>query len=222
MDHVEISFSRRSMMLFDTLLMTWPRLHARWERVQPLVVVPLRTVLDRVERAHDAIDAAPSFAVVRAAAEAWADGAAFAHVASCENPVTSLAGVPHLHSRLFDVYRRAERDGGRGGDHHVLVVVELATAPTGHELESALQALDVAELMRQVLTGDETIAQLTPRRFVVLAERAHADPLTIHTAATILRRDLPHDEGMPPRLWVEELPPDTDEVLAVLAVLMMA
>ena len=183
--------------------------------------VPLRTVFDRVERAHDAVDAEPSFAVVRAVAEAWADAAAFAHVdMSCENPLTSLAGVPHLHSRLFDVYRRAERDGGCGSDRHVLVVVELPTAPVGHELESSLRALDVAVLMRQVFTGDETIAQLTPRRFVVLADRAHADPLTIHTAASLLRRDLPHDDGVPPRLWVEELPSDTDEVLAVLAVLM--
>ena len=41
----------------------------------------------------------------------------------------------------------------------------------------------------------------------------------MHIAAALLRRELPHDSGVPPRLWVEELSSHTDEVLAVLTVL---
>lgn len=182
--------------------------------------VPLHEVLDRVERAHAAAEVDPSFDVLRSVVEAWAERAALAHVdMSCENPVTSWAGVPHLRCRLSDVYRRAERDGVRGCDRYVLVVVELGTVPAGHELEASLRALDVAEALRLVFTGDETLAQLSPRRFAVLVERSRADALTVHTAAAVVRRDVPNDGGVPPRLWVEELPPDPDDMLRLLAVL---
>ena len=178
---------------------------------------PLHEVLDHVERAHRRIGADPDFSVVHAAAVAWAEEVRLgAAAASCEDPLTSLATPEHLRTRLAEVYRGAARGGSRAARHHVLVVVELSRPPLGHELEAQLRALDVAEALRSVFAGDETVAALSPRRFAVLAERVEVDDLTMHLVGLVLRRDLGDDVG-PLRTWVEELPPDQDDVLHLMA-----
>lgn len=176
--------------------------------------VPLHEVLDLVERAF-APDG-PDVAAVRAAAVAWAERALLRHVdESCEDPLTSLATVPYLRSRLAEIYRGAERAGRDAGDTTALVVVELPRPLRGHELERALLGLDVAEVLRQVFTGDETIAQLTVRRFAALVARERSDDVTLSLVALLLDRTLAgHGQ---PRLWVERLPASADGVAQVLA-----
>lgn len=176
--------------------------------------VPLREVLDHVERAF-APDA-PHFAVTREAAVAWSE-AALVHRAdiSCEDPLTSLASVPHLRARLAEVYRGADRDDVRVMDHHVLVVIELPRTSRGHELELSLRALDVGDVLRSVFRGDETIAQLTSRRFAVLAGRERADVVTMALLGIML--DRARDEHGQTRLWVEQLSATEDGVAQVLA-----
>lgn len=176
--------------------------------------VPLHEVMDHVERAHGGRE--PAFATTRAAALAWADQTLI-HRAdiSCEDPLTSLATVPHMRARLAEVYRGAERDGGGVTDTRVLVVVELPRTAVGHELELSLRALDVAEAMRAVFAGEETVAQVSPRRFAALVGRELADALTLRLVGMLLERALgPHVQ---PRLWVEQLPASADGVSRVLA-----
>ena len=178
--------------------------------------IPLHEVLDHVERAH--AQAEPSFATVRAAVLAWAEKALLHQVdVSCEHPLTSLSTVPHVRSRLGDVYRGAERAGSRVADTHVLVVVELPRTDRGNHLEQSLHALEVAETMRAVFAGDEVIGQMSTRRFVALAERDHADPVTVSLLALLLERTL-GDAGHA-RLWVEQLPGSPYDVTGLLAAL---
>ncbi len=178
--------------------------------------VPLHEVLDHVERAYAPDE--PDFAAARAAAVAWAE-TALVHRAgiSCEDPLTSLATVPYLSSRLAETYRGAERAGQRAADTAALVVVELPRSHVGHELELALRALDVAEVLRTVFSGDETVAQLSPRRFVALAARRRTDDLTIGLVAILLEETLAHHGQA--RLWVEHLPGSSDGVVHLLAAL---
>jgi len=178
--------------------------------------VPLHEVLDHVERAY--APGPPDFAVARAAALAWADDVQ-AHLAdvSCHDPLTSLATVPHLRSRLGETYQGAGRDGVRACDTHVLVVVELARSRPGNEIEQALHALDVAEVLRTVFTGDETITQLTDRRFAVLTARERADGVAIDLLGLLLDRT--PTVGGPARLWVERLPASADGICPVLVAL---
>jgi hypothetical protein len=176
--------------------------------------IPLHEVMDQVERAYAGRE--PSFATVRAAAIAWADKALLHQVdVSCEDPLTSLSTVPHVRTRLGDVYRGAERDGTRAADNYGLVVVELPRRDVGNELEHSLEALDVAEAMRMVFSGDETIAQVSPRRFAALVERARTDPLTISLLSIVLERTFGSE--MHPRLWVEQLPVTPDGIAWMLA-----
>jgi hypothetical protein len=176
--------------------------------------VPLHEVLDHVERAY-APDV-PDFAATRAAAVAWAEGTSV-HQAdlSCDDPLTSLATVPHLRSRLGEICRGADRSGVRVTDSHALVVVELPRSPFGHELESALRALDVGEALRSVFPADETIVQLTARRFAVLTPRSRADALTLHLVGVVL--DEMRAEHGQARLWVELLPASAEGIGRVLA-----
>lgn len=178
--------------------------------------VPLHEVLDHVERAF--APAPPSFGVVRAAATAWAELALIHHAdIACEDPLTSMATVPYLRSRLAEIYRGAERAGRPAADVTALVVVELPRIAAGHELEQALRALDVAEVLRLVFTADETIAQLAPRRFAALAARERADAPTIGLLRLLVDRAMQH-RGQS-RIWVEHLPSSADGVPHLLAVL---
>lgn len=176
--------------------------------------VPLHEVLDHVERAF-APDQ-PSFAATRAAAVAWAERALVRHAdISCEDPLTSLATVPYVRSRLTEIYRGAENVGGRASDSTAVVVVELPRSHVGHELELSLRALHVAEILRTVFAGDETVAQLTPRRFAALVARDRTDDITLSLLAMLLDRAV--GEHGQSRLWVEQLPASVDGVAQVLA-----
>ena len=176
--------------------------------------VPLHEVMDHVERAHAPSE--PPFTTVRAAVMAWADEALRHQVdVSCDHPLTALSTVPHVRSRLGDVYRGAERDGVRAADTHALVVVELPRVEPGNELEQSLRSLEVADAMRLVFAGDETIAQLSPRRFAALAQHDYTDALTMSLLATVLEGALGSD--MQTRLWVERLPGAIDGVATMLA-----
>jgi len=167
-----------------------------------------------MERAY--ADQQPSFEATRAAVLAWADWALVLHAdVSCEDALTSLATPAYLRSRLTEVYRGAERDGHRVADKSALVAVELPRRHTGHELEQSLRALDVAGAMRAVFAGDETVAQVSPRRFAALVGRERADVLSMSLLRILLERALGSD--LRPRLWVEELPPSVDGVARVLA-----
>jgi len=176
--------------------------------------IPLHEVVDHVERAFAGRE--PSYAATRAAVLAWADEALVLHAdVSCEDPLTSLATTAYVRSRLAEIYRGAERDGYRVADRAALVVVELPRSYRGNELEQSLRALDVAEALRAVFAGDETVAQMSPRRFAALVSRDRTDALTMNLLRILLERAF----GTPldTRLWVEELPPSVDGIARVLA-----
>ncbi len=175
--------------------------------------VPLHEVLDHVERAY-APDG-PDVAAIRAASVAWAEMALIRHVdVSCEDPLTSLATVPYVRSRLAEIYRGAERVGRRATDTSALVVVELPRQANGNGLELSLRALEVAEVLRTVFTGDETVAQLSVRRFAALVARERTDEITMNLLSLLLDRALV-DHGQA-RLWVEHLPASADGIARVL------
>ena len=176
--------------------------------------VPLHEVLDLMERAFAGQE--PTFEATRAAVLAWADEALVLHAdISCEDPLTSLASTAYLRSRLGELYRGAARDGHLVADRSALVVVELPIGHAGHEIEQSLRALDVAEAMRAVFTGDETVAQMSLRRFAALVARERADVLSMSLLRVLLERAL--GDHVRPRLWVEELPPVEDGITRVLA-----
>lgn len=174
---------------------------------------PLQEVLDLVERAYGG---SPQHVVVRAASLAWAERVTeHLHGVTCEDELTSLATPAHLRSRLSELHREADMAGTRVADTHVLVGVKLGAGQGASSLERALHALEVSEVLREVFPGEETIARIDERCFVVLVRRDRADAMTLALVRLLVQRT---SAGVPsPRLWVEELPGDYQDSVRVVA-----
>lgn len=162
--------------------------------------------------------AAPDLAVVEALAVAWSEATLeFLHEVSCEDPLTGLATMPHLRARLAEVYREAEGEVRSTKVTHALVVVDVGggvggEAPTD-TFTRALRFATVADAVRTVFPGEETIARVGPRRVVALARRGLDLPDRVAVVRTLLA-----DLGLRrARTWVEGLPDDADVAVRVLS-----
>lgn len=162
----------------------------------------------------------PSYDDTRALATAWSETMlAFLHHVSCEEPLTGLASLAHVRSRLSELHRRAGTAGGPGvRDGHALVLVELPREPDAPpEADDAwrrsLRLARIGELARTVFPGGETIGRLGLRRVVVVAERD--DRLGRRVA---LLRELAGSVGGRggARVWIEGVPGTDDATAALL------
>ncbi|HZK35675.1 MAG TPA: hypothetical protein VFC57_01810 [Aeromicrobium sp.] len=172
---------------------------------------PLQELFGYLERAYARVRGEqPEFDVVTAAAVAWTESAIrHDHDMSCEDPLTALATLPHLRCRIGGVYRRAERDGVRANETFSLLVVELPPT-SGGALSEPLAMLEAADSLRTVYNGDETIAQVAPRRIVSLVERSRTDRASLELLHILLRRG--GVGPLEPRMWIEALPRSVDGV----------
>lgn len=165
----------------------------------------------------------PEYDSVRAVARAWSDATlAYLHQLACEDPMTGLASLAHVRTRLSELYRGELRGPGRVRDTHALVVAELPVdrheEPAGefrakHVLTRAMRLSDLAEAARTVFSGSETIGRLGPDRVVVVVERD--DRLGQRVALLRRMARTLQDGGQNARVWIEGLP-STDSVAALL------
>lgn len=144
---------------------------------------------DGADGADGAEGGGPSFRMLQALAVGWAEEA-LGHALSrtCQDPLTGLAGPAHLTARLEEVYREADLLGQPVTTTHALVVVDMprttttggATGPTTgtagaacgrSRLVEALGVLEVADRLRRVFPGEETLCRTGGGRLIVLARR---------------------------------------------------
>ena len=159
-------------------------------------------------------DAAPT-PLVRAAALAWADASCgeLRNAETTEN-LTSLSTHAYLRTRLSEVYRQAARDRVPVAKTHSLLVVTLdLSTVTGWSRLMAMVL--VADVLRDVFDGGESIAILGPSVAVVLAERDPAFGDRTLNAGWLITERLAVDPqlatGRRPRLRLERLPGTQDE-----------
>lgn len=165
----------------------------------------------------------PAYDDVRALGRSWSDSMlAHLHQMACEDPMTGLASLAHVRSRLSELYRGELRGTGQVRDTHALVVAELPpdrhedppdSARAKHVLTRSMRLSGLGDAARTVFIGTETIGRLGPDRIVVIAERD--DKLGQRVA--LLRRMTRTLQvgGTTARVWIEGLP-GTDEVAALL------
>ena len=166
----------------------------------------------------------PSYDDVRSLARAWSDTVlAYVHQMACDDPMTGLASLAHVRSRLAELYRGELRGSGRVRDAFALVVAELppdaASPAAGASREQHRQALltrtmrlgELGDTARTVFAGTETIGRLGPDRVVVVAARD--DRLGQRVA--LLRKMSRTVDASGVRVWIEGLPGD-DGVAALL------
>ncbi|MDI6909620.1 hypothetical protein [Nocardioides sp.] len=154
----------------------------------------------------------PGFAETRALTVAWSDAVlGYLHGLSCDDPLTGLASLAHLRSRVSDVYRGEGRTGASVSESHALVVVAAPPWPdaaTGRSdvLTRAMRTAQLGDTARAVFAGSETIGHVAPGRVVVLAGRDER----IGRRVGLLRRMLDGSAVPHARVWIEGLP-DSDD-----------
>ncbi len=153
----------------------------------------------------------PDFETLQALSVAWSEATLeFLHDVSCEDPLTGLASRSHLRTRLAELYRDAERSGRPVQDDHALVLVDtvLTDPPTptglGHALVKELRLASVADAVRAVFSGGETVGRLRPDRVAAVVERRPELGLSVGLLRShLLDLDLGDAE---PHVWIEGLP----------------
>ncbi|MEJ7706930.1 MAG: hypothetical protein WKF82_06360 [Nocardioidaceae bacterium] len=171
----------------------------------------LDDVLDDLARAYRCAGGMfhePPFEVVKELATAWADASLrYLHAVSCEDPLTGLATLAHVRTRVGDIYREASRTGTVGATDFAFLVVELnfADGPSS-PLDRVLRMVDLSELIRKVYTGEEAIGQLSASRAVVVIRRDERLGEAVGSLLGLLH-DWHHKQGgLSARLWIEGLP----------------
>lgn len=151
----------------------------------------------------------PDFASVEALSVAWSEATLeFLHDLSCEDPLTGMASFAHLRTRVDEIYREGDQTGEHVHAAYALVVVEMAAVDlrrrAEHQFTRALHLVQVAEMMRAVFAGGETIARLSADRAAVVVRRAPE-----LGASVAMLRELLGDLDLGAtdvRLWIEGLP----------------
>lgn len=175
---------------------------------------PWSELLGAVEEVcRDVTGGEPAYQVVRALSVAWAESLRqYEHGLSCEDPLTGLATLTHLRTRLDEVYRLADKEGRNVDDCHALVIVELprlehASGPYGTgRLIGSLALLEVAEAMRMVFDGAETVAGASDRRAIALVDRDSKLLGALTGLRMLLRERVESTEASSTHVWVEGLP----------------
>ncbi|MGH3760908.1 GGDEF domain-containing protein [Actinophytocola sp.] len=164
-------------------------------------------------------DAAPT-SLVRAAAVAWADASCgeLRKVEATEN-LTRLATPAYLRTRLGEVYRQAARNGVEVAARHSLLTVRLdLSSVVGWPRLMAMVV--VADVLRDVFDGGESVALLGPSVAAVLATREPAFGDRALSAGWLLTERMSADPHLSssrrPELRVERLPGSLEEARALL------
>jgi hypothetical protein len=151
----------------------------------------------------------PDFDATEALSVAWSEATLeYLHDLSCEDPLTGLTSLAHVRTRLAEVYRDAELTDLSVQSSHALVVVALRSrgreAILEHHFTRALRLTQVAEAVRAVFSGGQTIGRLGQNRAVALVTRTP----DLGTSVSMLGEYL-DDLGLGPadvRVWIEGLP----------------
>ncbi len=178
--------------------------------------VSLPEALDGLHAAYTVVTGTePAFDAVRALSQSWSESSlTYLHSLSCEDPLTGLASLAHLRSRLNELYREADLVGTSVSSTHALVVVEAPTPLGSSNVDRELRLVDIAECLRIVYCGGEVLARLGCTRGGALVTRTSALPEQVDTVRALItawRRESDDlddclDDYPQPRVWIEGLP----------------
>jgi hypothetical protein len=186
--------------------------------------VPLEEAFADLEATYRAVGVVqPDYEVLRGLCLAWTEvSLRYLHGLSCDDPLTGLASLPHLRSRLDEVYREAERRGVRVSTGHALVVVEAdrvtrQSDSVSRRFGSALRMAEVSDALRAVFSGGETLTRAGVHRAVALVRR-HADlAAQVESLRQLLKsRSAAGLDGGEQRVWIEGLPSSSDSASLLL------
>jgi hypothetical protein len=154
-------------------------------------------------------DAMPA-RLLRVTALAWSDVLVrqLAHTEACDG-LTGLANGAYLRARLREIYRESEAAGVSASSRYVLVALSPDLAHTTGWSRLAAMVL-LADVLRAVFDGGQTLATVGPNTMLVLAERGDRLSERLATARWVAADRLSVDPQLraigPPSVWLEQLP----------------
>ena len=154
-------------------------------------------------------DATPA-RLIRVTALAWADVVLeqLAHT-EVSDSLTGLSSPAYLRARLREVYREAAAQDVPVSDKYVLVLLSPDVSRTSGWSRLAAMVL-LADALRAVYDGGQTLAAIGPATLAVLAERDGRCATRLAelrwSAAARLSVDPQLAEIGPPPVWLEQLP----------------
>lgn len=188
--------------------------------------VPLDEVVADLEATYAAAGAGqPDYQVVRDLCLAWTEmSMRYLHGLSCDDPLTGLASLAHLRSRLDEIYREAEVRGTRVADERALVVVEAdrvarqadrtaegRSASVTRRFGSAVRMAEADDALRAVFSGGETLARAGAHRAVALVRRQGELAAQVEALRVLLMsRSVAGSDRGERRVWIEGLPSSRD------------
>ncbi len=136
--------------------------------------------------------------------------------APCMDPLTELASVPYLLTRLDEVRAEARMHGEQVELTHAFAVVK--TGPTKDAVERETHMITVQVALRAAFPGGVTLARIGPNCAAALVPSS--DPLVLSSSLSVLQSELDAatGEGRLPRtrIWIERLPHDRSAMPALL------
>jgi GGDEF domain-containing protein len=176
-------------------------------------VAALHAVLTVPDHADGMVAADPDAMparLLRVTALAWSDVLIrqLAH-SEASDGLTGLANAAYLRARLREVYRASSAAGVETRSRYVLVVVSPDLAHASGWSRLAAMVL-LADVLRAVFDGGQTLATVGPNTMVVLAERDDELSERVASARWVASDRLGVDPTLraigPPSVWLEQLP----------------
>jgi hypothetical protein len=139
---------------------------------------------------------------------------------ACVDPLTGLASLPYLLTRLAEVYAEARQRQASVPEEFAFVVVQ--TTGGRAPIDSNLQLTAVQAALRSAFAGGQTLAQVGPSCAVALVRR---DDEHMITSLVLLHAEIGEAERerrvSRPRIWIERLPDRAEDLPAQLRQLMI-
>ena len=176
--------------------------------------LPLTAALDALRTTTCAVTGRePPYSALRALGAGWSEATlGYLREVTCEDPLTGLASLPHLRSRLGELYRDGGAGVGAARDHHALLVLDTPDPPAdGAVFGAALRTARLADTVRTVFPCGLTAGRVGHERIVVLVRRDGR----LDRRLTLVRALLAHVTPAV-RVWVEALPQDDATAAALL------
>jgi|BarGraIncu00222A_1022003.scaffolds.fasta_scaffold00004_12 hypothetical protein len=163
----------------------------------------------------------PPFEVVRSFTGGWADaGVNPVRTSSCQDAMTGLATSSYLRTRLAEVYRSAVADNVLVTDTMGIVILD-ASVMTTDPWQRLARVCVLADCLREMFAGGESLVALGSGRVAALVPRGEdLNPMLTRLKDLVDVRlvvgGLSRASRRPPRVWLEPLPADYDQALALL------
>ena len=159
----------------------------------------------------------PPYDVVTALLTAWSETTlGYLNQLSCEDPLTGLSSQAHLRSRLSELYRLGDDEGGISRYALVVLAMPFGDDPSEEPVDHFTRAMRLArtgELARTVFARDESLARLGLHRVGVLTRRDDRLGRRVRVLRSLL--DGVDPAGRSVRVWIEGLP-STDAAAGML------